>query len=740
MTKERTKGDVRKRKHEDVDESTDENNQKTHYFITPTKRHNNDCFDVVGSFTRSHNTSEQTHYPQPSHQTPFLNLFGGKESDGAVESRYELYSSIWKYQLAKINTILNNTNIDLFEDLIKFINQDHHTTKLPLGFLQLSSNTANNLRILGEFNKYLAVLDEKFYKVITIGSKNCANVKAACREIIKQFLNVADKVEKIEYDEFDSDSEEESDDNSDEIAEEKKLISEDQIDVRDIDIDIQGRVNYDLDIIDDWCHEYFSKGNSKENLRITIIFEDTNSINNHILNQLIRLLHAYSHRLPIKLIMGVSSNNISSWINNNFNNENRIIIDNYKFKSNDNKSLGYVILNELFLKHDSDEQLPLLLDPLLTSIILNRFEYANNSIDSLIAEIKLSYMIHFYQLPLSPLISRDLTICDDLCLQGLHKLSSFKTYIEMLLRHGRTVEVKDLLTRQVAIWELFQSSRVDFINYKSLVINIVDIVDKLQALVTKPRKQKFEIYKLIIRNRLLNSFFLNDILKSVKGASNAVLSSVVQELMVLGIHGKTDAKLVKYIQNLEKVAFASSFEKLQQSFTFTLQELFQGDKLNKPITDFLFYEVFTINGGSTKTMAPLKQLPMFEENYENLMLNLVRPNLRSTLELALDDCSRYLNNPLVKTGTKLMPPTLNQLFRVYKEAPVSISIYDFYMAFKQSIDRKEIGSIVTISDDDHWNKLTYSWFIQNCFELMMMGLLKEKPKGDYLEKAVWKGV
>lgn len=740
MTKERSKGYVRKRNYEEVDESTDENNQKTHYFITPSKRHNIGFFDVVGSFTRSHNTSEQTHHPQPSHRTPFLNLFGGKELDGAVKSRYELYSSIWLYQLAKINTILNNTNIDLFEDLIKFINQNHQSTKLPLGFLQLSSNTANNLRILGEFNKYLAVLDEKFYKVITIGSKNCANIKAACREIIKQFLNVADKVEKIEFDEFDSDSEEESDDNSDEIAEEKKHISEDQIDDRDVDIDIQGRVNYDLDIIDDWCHEYFSKGNSKENLRITIIFEDTNSVNNHVLNQLIRLLHAYSHKLPIKLIMGVSSNNISSWINNNFNNENRIIIDNFKFKSNDNKSLGYVILNELFLKHDSDEQLPLLLDPLLTSIILNRFEYANNSIDSLIAEIKLSYMIHFYQLPLSPLISRDETICDDLSLQGLHKLSSFKTYIEMLLRHGRKDEVKDLLTREVAIWELFQSSRVDFINYKSLVINIVDIVDKLQVLVTKPRKQKFEIYKLIIRNRLLNSFFLNDILKSIKGASNAVLSSVVQELMVLGIHGKTDAKLKKYIENLEKVAFASSFEKLQQSFTLTLQELFQGDKLNKPITDFLFYEVFTINGGSTKTMAPLKQLPMFEENYENLMLNLVRPNLRSTLELGLDDCSRYLNNPLVKTETKLMPPTLNQLFRVYKEAPVSISIYDFYMAFKQSIDQKEIGSIITISDDDHWNKLTYSWFIQNCFELMMMGLLKEKPKGDYLEKAVWKGV
>lgn len=627
----------------------DDDNHKTHYFLKPKRRQ----------------LAPPTSYPSllnlpPSmilRNNPFTTLLNGKELINNVNHRYQVYQNAWKRQLDRIDSIMNNANLDLFINLREFIRSDtpliqllkysisERQGQLPVAFLQLSSNTANNLRILQEYNRHMAEANDNS-KIINLSSKACANIKSTLREVVRQFLNLKE------------------------------------------DDAISGHVNYDLDIVEEWW-EKKNKDKSTDNssFRIVIVLQDTNSINNHVVNQLVRLLHSYAHKLPIRLIMGISSSSISGWINSNLSNENRILVSGLKFRCADNKSLGYRVMNDLFLNFEDNSLLAL---PLLATVLLNRFENANNSIDTLVAQIKLCYMIHYYLFPLAGAEEvrtngeqnsakegeeKDVKGTEDavavngtkdpsedfggdlsqrIFIDTLRKLPSFKTFIEKVI-YQRTVPVDTIrryLSDDQSLLDLFTKSKREFWDYRS------KISSRLQE--ARIGRARFETYKDIVA-------------------------------------GKTDLPCIHTL---------------------------------------LFHELFTLDGG------PAKEGYIFEENFENLMTVLLRPNLRLVVEQGLDDCTVYLQNKLTSTEQRFNAPTLSVLFRVYKEAPVAINIYDFYLAFKLSLDRSALVEALELGtvDEEAWDRMAYSWFVQNCFELVMMGLLKEKPKGDYLEKAVWKSV
>lgn len=139
---------------------------------------------------------------------------------------------------------------------------------------------------------------------------------------------------------------------SEETEENDSSDSSEDEESEDEDMDYEGRINYDFDIVEDWCLKQFSreKGNQNTSSRLIIILQDTDSISNQVLNQLIKLIHSYSNKLPIKLIMGLSSSNVTNWINNNLSNELRILINGFKFNSIDTKLLGFKLIDEAFFK------------------------------------------------------------------------------------------------------------------------------------------------------------------------------------------------------------------------------------------------------------------------------------------------------------------------------------------------------------------------------------------------------
>lgn len=650
---------------------------KTHYYITPKTNSTDSSFENV--YCR---VTSQPKQPQKN-TTPFLSLLDGNESSENVLRRFELYNQVWANQSDKIQSILNNANDELFKDLIQFVNLEN-LQQLSVGYVQLTTNTANNLRILQEFYQYIQRKSDYDYKLITLNSKHFTyNIKATLREVVKQFHDTCQIVEEMH------------------------------------------RLNYDLDAIDDWFDE-----ERLYNSRLVLVLEDTNLINNQLLNQLLKILLSYVGKWPLKIVMGLSCETVSSWINGNLTNELRIGIEGHKFKSNDNKSLGYIILNNLFLTPELTPENPLLINSTLSTIILNRFENSNNSIDALIAEIKLCYMIYFYRLPLSILIAEENPQPQELYADGLRKLSSFKKYIELKLHQGDR-SVKDLLNNDKSVIKLFNESRSNFRKFKLAVMNAINIIYQLHP---NKLKQKFELYKLLINHKLLNSKYLYELVKNLSKLSDSVLGKVLIGLTdncTEILDGISDNHLIQLIKGLGELSDL-------RGVSDKLQNYFDNSILTTPLEYMVFHEVFSMDGGLIQ--EKFTKPPLFEENYENLMINLLRPNLRATIERGLDNYETYLANPLIENSVEqpLMPPTLTHLFKLYKEAPTTINLYDFYQAFKSTLDEKELS--LQLSTNEDWEKLTYAWFVQNCHELMLMGILQQKPKGDFLEKAIWKGI
>ncbi|CAI5758422.1 unnamed protein product [Candida verbasci] len=610
---------------------------KTHYWVKRDKKRKQSDFDsVFESLTNQKKLK--------TNDTPFLNLFNGLETDENVKFRYGMFQRIWSHQLVKIQSILNNANNELFNNLLEFL-KTPKSDKLDIGYVQLTSNTANNFRILNEFYNYIT--DKLDYKIVKLNSKNCVNIKSALREVVKQ----AGKVQ-------------------------------------------TGKLNYDLD-------------NIKGDERIVVVLEDTNLTNNQVLNQLLKILAA--HDLQLKVILGLSCYTVTSWINSNLSDDLNLSTKGYKFKSNDNKSLGYIILNNLFLTPELNDDNPLLIEKKLSTIILSRFENANNSVDSLISEIKLCYMICFYQSPLSILLAKD--EFSELYIDGLRKLPSFKKYIEIQLYDKR--DVKEIFD---SVEELFKSTKLKYKKFKLTIMNAINVIYDIDP---KRSKEKFELYKLLINNKLLNSKYLNDCINNLNNYTNEALSVILQNI------GKDCKEEIEGVQDEFFIEFNKTLSR--RNLSETLQVYFNNDLLTTPLEYMLFNEVFTMNGGT------LSSTSLFEENFENLMIKLLRPNLRETVESSLESPETYLGNPLLG-DEPVIAPTLSYLYKIYKEAPVSINMYDFFQAYKSVVPR------VIRTDDETWHKMVYSWFLQNCAELMHLGLLQMKPKGDYLEKALWKGV
>lgn len=737
----------------------DPNSQKTHY-----------VFDTESRKLKAQKTELGTK-PKLKRSSPFCKL--PNETNVHVHHRYLTYQKIWAHQAQAIHSILNLANNDLFASLLRYI-RDPIGRKLSVVYLGLSSNTANNLRVFEEFSTYVhAQGDGANVRMVRLNSRVCFNIKTAIREVVKQVVRgYAEKAEKIK----DEDGEDDGDDDKEDTEkikdeendldledEAQELDKEDEIDVADSD-----RISYDFGIVEDWAREYMRQMKAADKFRIVVVLEDSDGFSNEVLNQLVQLLCVYSTKTPIKLVMGLSFKKVSGWINANLASKLRTLVSGCKLVAKENKDVGFLVINEILLQNKITAENPLLLDAQLSLIILSRFENSNNSIDSLITELKFAYLTYFYQLPLSALVDPNFQPTS-LHFDALRKLPSFKTHMEFLLHTYKTgseelkkeetrVLIKSLLESDEKLYSLFLEARDKIQQYQNAVMNAVNIIHFLG----KGEKHRFQIYKLVTNNQLINSVFLSDVLKRLKLADPEQIIETVDfinsEVIITNVDGILDEDVISL-----QTTILTDPQNVVEHITKYLHE---NKNLNMKISDNLFNEVLTINGGSSELDA-LRPPVTLEENYENLMIHVIRPKHRELLELGLDEPQIYLRNAIVvdkanKKGTeKITGPPLCKLYQVYKDAPVNINIWDFYVAFKLSLSKGDILKelkknvenatgeeqntemvklVEQAQTEEGWDKLVYAWFVQSSYELLSMGFLREKSKGDYVEKMIWKSL
>ncbi|KAM3122228.1 hypothetical protein CJJ07_000023 [Candidozyma auris] len=720
-------------------------------------------------------SSQKTHYTIDTSQRkrikreeisacPFISHEG--ESASLTKHRYHLYEKVWNHQLGAIQRILNSANDQFFANLVQFVDNPF-PSKLATAFLGLSSNTANNLRTLDEFAGHLYQSGRNQHvRLVMLDSKECIHIKAAMRELIKQVLEPKSRLQDDFIASFDEEQEQDQ----------KTQVEEDEdLDAVDGDVGDGGRISYDFEIVEEWVDAYFNRTNSREHFRIVVVLQDSDAFSNEILNQLVHLLSVYSKTIPIKLIMALSSKGISDWINRNITSRSRTLINATKLEARNNKDICFQVIDNILLRNEITSENPLLLDAQLSSIVLNRFENSNNSIDSLVTEFKLTYMIHFYQSPLSIMVDPDFAP-QSFHFDALRKLPSFKTHIEFLLHSFQNLKnekndedaqamsekINELLTSDQAIYDLFRSARSQLQKYQNAVMNAIHIIHFL----SNGEKQVFQLYKLVTNNQLINSSYLSDVLKTIRSFDDARIKRLSQfiqsETIKITIDDVTDEDTLGLKRALSRPGINS--EQLLRLITDYLHE---NPALNMKISDNLFNEVLTITGGISE-MDKLLPKVTIEESYENLMIKLIRPRSKEALESALDQPQQFLKNNLVTSITekkhkssKVVGPLLPKLYHIYKDAPVNINIWDFFVAFKSSISKKEILDELkkqisryvgefkdqmtnmlndAAKDDTKWERLVYAWFIQSSAELTTMGFLREKTKGDYVEKLIWKNL
>lgn len=720
------------------------NSQKTHYFID--------------TFRRKRQKSEENSH----NHTPFPALLD--EDAKLVSHRYNLYRKVWGHQLEAIQRILNSANDSLYAELVQFIT-DPLESKLSVAYLALSSNTANNLRILDDFSNHVRHKNKtcQHARLVSLNSKACFNVKAAIREVTKQVMEPKEKDELDDYAKLEDEEVERDDQEQDDQVDENADFEEDG-----------GRISYDFEIVEDWVDRYKKTTSCGDSLRLIIIFEDTNAFSNEVLNQLVQLFCVYSQNVPIKLIMGLSSKNVSNWVSNNITSGLRTMLSGYKLEAKDNKDISFQVIDDILLQNEITPENPLLLDAQLSLIILNRFENSNNSIDSLITEIKLTYMIHFYQLPLASLVDPSFKPLPSHC-AALRKLPSFKTHMEYLVNNYNNeksagnleeaanlkIKILELLNDDQRILLLLRDAKFQLQRYQNSVMNAIHLIHSFKL----GKKEKFHIYKMVTNNQLINSAYLSDILKQIKGFTKTDIMRVVDllnsDIIKASIDGVPDEDILGLRRSISTRELHA-----EQLLHLVTSYLHENPFLNMKISDNLFNEVLTINGGFSE-LDELRPKVMLEEKNENLMISLIRPRLREIVENALDEPHWYLRNQLILDALKgdkivaLLGPILANIYQVYKEAPVNINIWDFFLAFKLSIPKtlilKTLSAEITSysgeskdlmehllkncqSDDSQWERLVYAWFLQSIFELISMGFLREKSKGDYVEKMIWKNL
>ncbi|ODV93432.1 hypothetical protein PACTADRAFT_5216 [Pachysolen tannophilus NRRL Y-2460] len=726
---------------------------------------------------------------------PMLQLLEGKEDLDNCSVRLDLFKQLWINKQLIIDNILKDRNKQIFKELNDFLvnkKQENEMNKfgkkISSALLTMGTNLSNHSLIYDNLISYLERENQNtnnIFKIVRISPRECSNMKNTLRSIISQILvenEVNDNNEIAEDDEQEEEEEDEDDDDDDEDEDEDMG-----------EVEVNNFLNYDFDAVIDWYHNISTK-----NVRIVILIEESELFPSSILNLLLNLFKKAGMINVFKLIFCLSSS--IELFEENLPLELISMIEGTIFNIDNSKKIINNIADEiLFPTNFENNELNLLFGVTIIDQLLNHEQDEIGFVNVL----KYSYSIYFFNNPLSIL---NIIEAEDQLekehIECLRMLPSFMRYAESLDKQMAIEYVKDDL-------KLTQLFKTNFENYQKWVSKFYQILNLFIELQNKFNNDLVIIDKLEIYHNILKygDFFYNmQFYKELKNCilKNASFDNIASLLLFLKkndhlnhIYQDVDAKFSSRInslfnnnndidnkrQNNTNNVLSKELESISTEILKMLEieirktlSLFTKDKEDGD-EQIVFIEVFIIDIGKNHT--------------QNILTSAFKPPIRSVIDTALSHPRKYLNitndnnnsnddDNTDKVYSKLsfaVEPILNELFRLYCEANTFINIYDFYVAFKESLPRSKIiksllemlkngefthdiisepseleEMIQFLSDlnkeqDDEstnlkWDKLCLAWFSQGIMELEYLGLVRDayKKKSESLEKLIWKGL
>lgn len=274
---------------------------------------------------------------------------------------------------------------------------------------------------------------------------------------------------------------------------------------------------------------------------------------------------------------------------------------------------------------------------------------------------------------------------------------------------------------------------VDFLNddYLKILSRCPTFMFFVEGLI-KQRAPADEILSLLTnKNRGLEEFFVEFLVREnpINGHAKFVARFLEDELHI------TNFNLIELYHNLLIGKLDSYLDRWPACKEHK-------DRLHFEPIDTIFQELFTLDNRSGLLTQSI--FPSYKSNIEDNLLS---------WEQVLPSLHKENYDTLSGNLDKIMAPVLGQLFKLYREANMTINIYDFYIAFRETLPKEEIlnfikqdpsnTKLLELADaPDAFGKVALILFMQAIFAFENMGLIKFQSTKNYdlVEKCVWRGI
>lgn len=694
-------------------------------------------------------------------ELPFPKLLYGKEPIENVRLRYSLYKKSVKAQSLTAKRILDETNDHILSNISNIIDLPINHEKLDTVLLLSSTSFSSTSTFTSQLTNHLSNGDiNSNNKVIRLNSKECNTIKITLKKIINSLLddNLAEG----------NDSDDENDDFSDSESEEED------------DIMRHKRLPFDLDSIADWCQHIFLRKNEtieSTSLRIVLFLEDTDSFNMGLLNNLIRLVHRFTNRIPFKVIfnVGTSVENFAKKLDT----ELLYLLDFNTFKIEQTESILNKIVSEIILSDDY------LIGNEAMYFLLHRFKNSTRDVNEALKCLKFLKMSFYFSQPfsiISALLQKNQTIfLNGSYYSAIKNTESFRLFINQSLRSNEldSDEILALINDQddEEFSKLVSKSMKEYFknlaSFRSVFKFITQTLMKHIPVLGTDHLES--LAKLTNKDELIRNQFINEILSFLKKIE---FGSIQDFLNDINDAAENEDDLLQSLNSKIKVVsgdltiLQTTLEDPESSgIQFKIDYRKYLETLVSIIEDFL--------KKSFKNPFELLFNEVLQCNDLDILKSAIIPQTRTIIEDSLIDPELYINfktnnkkeqDPLQKLNS-VLNPIASELFQIYRETSLNLNIYDFYQVFKNSLRQDEVMKLimeildesdllesylndvdrfkyiyaffndVDIPNDQKYDKLMLVLFLQKCGELIDCGFLKQiKRKGDSLEKCIWRGL
>lgn len=430
----------------------------------------------------------------PNSNGDFMKLLNGKEPDGNVNLRYELFQQNWRKQMSSINNVLLKTDRFKFRSLREFLRYKDRQfdERLISGILNLGSNISNHERLLVNVCRYLREEDD--ICLIRVNPGVDFNIQRIVRRIeeamvyeIRQRGNGNRKGKK---------------NNSRRKRKLKDLEGDVDNDDGEIEMNIvepiynvvKGKF---IDIID------MLKEFKRMKIRLVVMIENGDSMSKELIENVLNMMYEYNLCGEVYCLICISTPFIM------FEEKISVLVIG-KLKSctfsidNSKEAIGQIM--EDLLLNINETYNSLIFEPRLVLKFLKMKE--DMSIDKFKKMIKMIYMRHYFSQPLSIFWTKDFSKIE------LRKIyfEIFKTLPSVMMNKGDDEEngryLKELVFSEGGteenkiIGEMLRYNLNRLINWRYELRGLIDFLNFLQAMIMKDEEKKIwennlELFEMI---------------------------------------------------------------------------------------------------------------------------------------------------------------------------------------------------------------------------------------------------